>query len=110
MKKALLVPAICLMFCSCAGNSNSNNYVRVNQSQDQSTPADWEITLHVKEALLTDGSLSAGNRFISVSTTNGVVTLTGTVSTRDQMNRIVRTVESVDGVTSVDNQLTISND
>lgn len=109
MKKILLIPAVCLTLFSCGGNSSTNNSVRIAQSQADTQSSDWQITLNVKEALLSDGNLSAGNRFISVSTTNGVVTLTGGVSSEDQMNEIVKIVKGVPGVVSVDNQLTISN-
>lgn len=57
---------------------------------------------------MSDGSLSASSRLVSVTTNNGVVTLSGTVASRDDMNRIIRLAKDVDGVRKVDNQMTIS--
>ncbi len=69
---------------------------------------DWQITTKVKAALMSDSVLSASARFVSVTTNNGVVTLTGTVHSRDEARHIERKVQSVAGVRKVDNQLTIS--
>ena len=78
------------------------------QKEEQSTSPDWQITLKVKEAILSDSSLSPGNRFVSVSTTDGVVTLTGKVSDQYQINEIVKKAEGIAGVKSVVNKMTVS--
>lgn len=110
MKKLLLLPVTCLIFCACnSATINSNGSIRIDQRQDQTAPADWQITLEVKKALLSDNSLSLGDQFISVSTTNGVVTLSGEVSTRAQMDKIIKIVRGVKGVVKVNNQLTVSD-
>jgi len=110
MKKILFLPVICLMFAGCnSATINPDGSVRINQRQDQTAPADWQITLQVKKALMSDNSLALGDQFISVSTTNGVVTLTGEVSTETQMNKIIKIVRNVNGVVNVNNQLTIAN-
>lgn len=44
----------------------------------------------------------------NVTTNNGVVTLTGNVSSKSDENKIVRIAKSVDGVVRVDNQMTNS--
>ena len=56
-----------------------------------------------------DGSLSAHARMISVTTNNGVVTLTGTVASSAESHKIVKMVKSVSGVNSVDNQLKVAD-
>jgi osmotically-inducible protein OsmY len=113
VKKILFIPAICVLFVSCTGNSNnpngnSNDYSNGN-NQMQSQPSDWDITANVKKNLMSDNSLSSSARMISVTTNNGVVTLTGTVASKEESRKVVRMVKSVSGVTDVDNQLTISN-
>jgi len=113
VKKILFIPAICILCVSCNDNSNnpnrnSNDYSNGN-NQMQSQPSDWEITTNVKKNLMTDNSLSASARIISVTTNNGVVTLNGTVETNEESRKVVRIVKNVPGVTSVDNQLNISN-
>lgn len=57
---------------------------------------------------MSDGSLSATSRLVSVTTNNGVVTISGTVASKDDMNRIVRLAKEVDGVKKVDNEMTVS--
>lgn len=106
VKKILFIPAICILCASCSGNSN--DYSNGN-NQMQSQPSDWDITANVKKTLVADNSLSSSARMISVTTNNGVVTLTGTVASKEESRRVVRMVKNVSGVKSVDNQLTISN-
>jgi hyperosmotically inducible protein len=106
MRKLLLIPAMCLFCAACSSNgSNSNDGVKTHE-----TSADWEITTKVKSTILSDTSISASARFVSVNTTNGVVTLTGNVPTRQDRERIVRMVKKVSGVVRVDDQMTVSND
>lgn len=105
MIKTLLAMTLCTLVASC----NSSNYAdgQSNQSDSQSQ-ADWQITAKVKEAILSDSSLAPGNRFVSVSTTNGVVTLTGNISSQDQINKIVKKAGSVSGVKRVQNNMLLS--
>jgi osmotically-inducible protein OsmY len=72
-------------------------------------PSDTEITARVKKNLMTESSLSSSAKMISVTTNNGVVTLNGTVASREESARVLRIVRNVQGVISIDNQLTISN-
>jgi len=110
MKKLLLLPVLCLMVTSCCGDSKDSygNSNRMSSNSNQS--ADWEITTKVKGSIMSSGdSLSTGARMVSVNTTDGVVTLTGTVATREEMNKVVKIARNVSGVKSVDNQLSISD-
>jgi osmotically-inducible protein OsmY len=81
-----------------------------NQMQsDNGQKADWKITANVKKQLMADSTLSSSARMISITTNNGVVTLTGTVADRNERNKVISIVQNVDGVQSVDDQLSISN-
>ncbi|MES2272806.1 MAG: BON domain-containing protein [Chlamydiota bacterium] len=104
----LLMSALCLVFVSCNRNCCCTPKPGCQQ-QDQSNSADWAITAKVKKEIMTESSLSASARFISVSTSNGVVTLTGTVASQEESNKAARIARNVSGVSSVNNQLTISN-
>ena len=110
MKKLLSILTICPLLVSW-GDSNSSSQEEttdsMNQEMQADQPADWEITLKVKTAILSDSSLSPGNRFVSVTTNDGVVTLKGKVSDRYQMNEIVKAAEKVEGVKKVDNQMSV---
>jgi hyperosmotically inducible protein len=64
---------------------------------------DTAITARVKTRLLGEDNL--GNSSIRVTTTNGVVTLDGTASSREAANVAVADTSAVEGVKSVDNNL-----
>ena len=63
---------------------------------------DSVITTKVKTGLLADGGSD-----ISVETKNGVVTLTGAADSRQQVDRMLRTVRTVKGVRAVRNALSV---
>ena len=80
------------MLCAaCNGNSNNPNVTNQMQSQQ----SDLNITATVKKNLMTDNSLSASARIISVATNNGVVTLTGTVISNEENLKVVNMVQNV---------------
>ncbi len=106
MKMLFLIPIVSLLCFSCNKEDSCEN--RSKPQSEQNSP-DWEITTKVKAAILADTSISASARFVSVKTMNGTVTLTGSVPTREDQDKIVRIVKKVHGVDRVDNQLTISN-
>lgn len=110
MKKFL--PALALCFISASGNQSPEpcSYGKDTSSnkEDPSQSADWILTTKVKEAILADSSLSPSNRFVSVSTTDGVVTLTGEVSNQQQMDEIVKKASKISGVKKVKNQMTLA--
>jgi len=131
MKNCLILSAACLMLFSCnRGNDNAccvkqkccpspvrccpNGQAQGYNNNDQDyndgshTNADWQITMNVKRAIMSDGNLSSVGRFISVSTTDRVVTLTGTVQNKEESRMIERAAKNTSGVRSVNNQLTIS--
>lgn len=122
MKKLLFIPALSLLCfsCSCSkndsgdcGNNNCNNRTQSNCSngamESSENTGDWQITTKVKSAIMSDSSISGSARFVSVNTTNGVVTLTGKVPTQDDSDRIVSIAKNVRGVMGVNNQMTVTN-
>ena len=68
--------------------------------------SDTVITAHAKAALLGADNIDSSN--VHVSTTNGVVTLTGTVADEAQKDRAERVVHGLDGVVSVTNSLDVA--
>jgi hyperosmotically inducible protein len=62
--------------------------------------SDTWITTKVKSQLMTDSSIHGDD--VSVKTRNGVVTLTGTAQSQQDIDNIKTLVQSVDGVKSVD--------
>ena len=105
MKKILFISAISLLCVAC----NTNNPNKSNSVQAEEQSADWAITTKVKAAILADGSLSAKAKMVTVNTTNGVVTLSGGVPTKEDKDRIEQIAKGIQGVTKVNNQLTVTN-
>ena len=63
------------------------------------------ITSKVKSEMIANKSVKA--RDISVNTTKGVVTLSGTAATWDESNKAAEIAHGVKGVTSVENDIRI---
>jgi osmotically-inducible protein OsmY len=63
------------------------------------------ITTKVKSDLLADKAVSSRN--ISVNTSKGVVTLTGTAATAEESKKAAQIARGVSGVTSVENDIRI---
>ena len=97
----------CVLLGSCCGTCGTSDG-SVGQGQQSNQTSDWQITTKVKSSIMSDGSLSASSRLVSVNTNNGVVTISGTVASKDDMHRIVRLAKDVDGVRKVDNQMSVS--
>ncbi|HUX30045.1 MAG TPA: BON domain-containing protein [Thiobacillus sp.] len=79
----------------------------LEQQTDQAGQAldDTAITTSIKTRYFADDTLKGLD--ISVETVDGVVTLTGTVQNDDARSLATTIAQGVDGVTSVNNQLTI---
>ena len=67
---------------------------------------DTDITASVKLSLMNESDMQSTK--ITVVTTKGVVTLTGTVSSLANKDKAIKLAESVDGVKSVQSKLKIS--
>ena len=91
----VLVAALMLGLAGCA-NTGEKTGAYVDDS--------W-ITSKVKSEMIADKSVSARN--ISVNTTQGVVTLTGTVATAQESYKAADIAHGVKGVTGVENDLRI---
>ena len=68
--------------------------------------SDTGITAQVKAKMLGNDTFKGSD--ISVTTTNGVVTLTGSAASMNARSEAARMAKAVDGVKSVDNQLVTS--
>jgi len=68
---------------------------------------DGSITAAIKMKFANDELVSASN--IDVDTTDGLVTLNGTVSSQEEADRAVQLAQTVDGVKNVRSNLIIEN-
>ena len=69
-------------------------------------PSDPMITAHVQSSYFTDSTVKGRN--IDVSTSQGVVTLEGTVESQDEKARAVELARETDGVVDVRDQLMVA--
>jgi osmotically-inducible protein OsmY len=106
MKRNLSV--LMLSFLCIGGQGVFAEEQKTVSTEDESSP-DWQLTLKVKAAILGDDSLSPSNRFVSITTENGVVTITGKVTDRYQRNEIVKAAKKVPGVKGVEDKMTIED-
>jgi hypothetical protein len=70
------------------------------------TPDDATIQAHIESTLAADASLSKLD--VSTLVENGKVTIVGSVRSAEVKQRVERTIRSVKGVATIDNQLVIT--
>ncbi len=85
-----------------ASSENTNTTMSSNVATDDSA-----ITQKVRQAISDDSTLSANAKSITVSTSNGTVTLKGSVASDSEKSKIYNIADGVQGVKQVDNQLEI---
>jgi hyperosmotically inducible protein len=77
----------------------------ISQTARPSTD-DLSITTRVKTAILNDATITAQSK-IDVETSNGVVTLSGSVKNADERDRAMAVARKVTGVTDVKSNLQV---
>jgi hyperosmotically inducible protein len=95
----MLVCATCLTLPACAASS-------ARPASSAAAMDDATITARVKTVLLNDTQVAATK--IDVSTTNGVVTMSGTVKSKADEARAIELARRVGGVRDVKSTLQIS--
>jgi hyperosmotically inducible protein len=85
---------------------NAEEKTKEAYSETKGELSNARITSEVKLKFAADDTVKALN--IDVDTSNGVVTLNGTVNSRKELDQAVRLAKSVDGVKHVKSNLTIS--
>lgn len=98
-----------LFLCAVCVACNQTNQTSTQNKQAAHNQADWETTAKVKQAIMSNKSISMSNRTVSVSTNKGIVILSGTVSNQDQVNEILKTASNVSGVKSINNQMSLQD-
>ena len=113
MKRLAVILFFCLAMVSAAYGQGLKDFT--SSVKDKATSAakdtaqtaadDSSITAEVKAKILATASLK--DEKIEVSTTEGVVTLTGTVKTKQAKEVAAKIAKAVKGVKSVDNKLAV---
>ena len=118
---AAVVASVALLGAGCSDRSPTDT---VGQKMDRTTDKmaaatenaanktataidDTAITTKVKSAMIADPTLKALQ--INVDTKNGVVTLAGAVDSQAMKDKATEVTQSVSGVKSVDNNLTVKS-
>ena len=91
---ALLAGPGCASSGAPGGTTNTASSMRAQGTTDDAT-----ITARVKTVLLNDPKINATR--IDVATSNGVVTMSGSVKSQDEVDRAVQLARSVAGVRDV---------
>lgn len=88
------------------GYSEAKEKTKEEYSEAKGSLSNARITSEVKLKFAADDTVKALN--IDVDTNNGVVTLNGTVNSKNELQQAIRLAKSVDGVKQVKSNLTIS--
>jgi len=127
MKNIYLMMMLSLIFVGCNQRDKPNNSYPAGQDYDNTgknirdrdsktkTPfdqseseADRTLTQKIRQAIMSDDSLSTNAKNIKIISINGVVTLRGPVSSSSEKDAIARKVNDVQGIVKVDNQLEVT--
>jgi hyperosmotically inducible protein len=100
-KLLILICLVSLAFPACGGGSISSMSSNASGGLDDAT-----ITARVKTVLLNDQQISATR--IDVSTTAGIVTVSGTVKSEAEAARAVELAKQVTGVREVKSALQVT--
>lgn len=70
---------------------------------------DLRITEDIRQAILSNNSLSMAAKNITIMSSNGQVTLVGAVNSQSEKDKIKSLANDVEGVKNVNNSITVSN-
>ncbi|MDP1879823.1 MAG: BON domain-containing protein [Parachlamydiaceae bacterium] len=108
-KHLLVISSLCILFSACENNKtvvqNDRNQPVIEKTNE--TEEDRSITNRIREAISRDTTLT-DSRSIQVSTSNGTVTLKGTIANDSEKNDLTRKIKGMHGVKTVDNQLEVN--
>lgn len=110
MRKLLLLSLLGLAVVSCDQMTNTTTTPTkpAATADDQSESAvDKQISEKIRQALVSDKSLSTVAKNVTVSTVNGVVTLRGSVNSDMEKMKIDREAKQATGVKNVINNIEV---
>jgi hyperosmotically inducible protein len=127
MKKIFLVTMCSLTLMACDREDKPNNSPSIGQDYDNTgknvrdrnsmtkTPLDQSenetdqaITQQIRQAIVSDSSLSTNAKNIKIITIKGIVTLRGPVASLEEKEIIAKKTSGIPGIVKVDNQLEIT--
>ena len=114
MKKRPLKKYLIFFVCALALVFQAPGAYALTEGNEYASPEapsadDGSVAQDVRETLQNNTALRSVASDVSVDAKNGVVTLTGTVPTREDKAAVEQKVKECDGVTQVDDQLRLAN-
>jgi hyperosmotically inducible protein len=103
LRATFILPGLLATGFLLSGNAWADDNTPQHSDSLGAAVSDTATTAKVKERLASDSRLASAK--ISVTTNNGIVTLTGTAPSADASNAAEESAEGVSGVRSVDNQI-----
>ena len=97
---------LALTFCAAGCGGSMASTPRTSGAAGMSSTEDATITARVKTALLNDTQVNATR--IDIVTTNGVVTMSGTVRSKAEEQRAIQLARQVSGVKDVKSTLQVA--
>lgn len=88
-------------------NARDRNSGMLTAEDQKENKMDREISQKIREAIVSDDSLSTNAKNIKIITVNGVVTLRGPVNNDIEKQKIARKANSIAGVKNVENLLEV---
>ncbi len=79
----------------------------LKSAAESARASDRRVTEAIRDQIAEDGTVSEGARNIEISTTDGVVTLRGEVSSAEEQTVLASLAEGMPGVRRVDDRLRV---
>ena len=88
-------------------NQVDRNSASVTPFDQGTSESDMTITQEIRKALTSDSALSTNAQNLKIITRSGAVVLRGPVANRVEADAVLEHVRTVNGITSVDNQIAV---
>lgn len=108
-KQLLLMGLLAITLVGCENGSSSRDDKGGAIGSESASIGDSALSQTVQRLLKEAPAFSTTIRDVKVSVQDGKVTLTGTVNSEDQKNKISDFIQKINGVVSVDNQLQVNS-
>lgn len=123
MKNLLLIGLLSLAVAACEqpgktdhrrdgykGKNTRDREMVVNSPYEQSeSEADRALSQKIRQAIMSDSSLSSQAKNIKVTTEDGVVTLNGSVLNDKEKDMLIKKIKSMPGVQKVEDDLEVNS-
>ena len=100
---------IAQVVCQVPSSSSDTQKQKVNTDNrdTSSTDQDRQLNDKIHEKLSGGWFSKAYDKTVTTSTNDGIVTVSGTVDTSEDVQKVIDKIKSIDGVKSINNRLTV---